>query len=122
MVSLTIEIPQFHFDVPVVQVVQVPSWRRQSAPSVARPDVVDIPVVVQRLVFMVLTVQQTIELPQLRFIDKVFYVFVVQVRQIPRVQSVERPSSSHSCSSLLLDTVVHMPVCVQRQMLDGSRG
>ena len=32
-----------------------------------------------------------------------------------RVQSVRKQSSSHSCSSLQLDTVVHMPIVVQRQ-------
>ena len=62
-------------------------------------------------------VQQTTEILQLQYIDKVFDDLVVQVQQVPRVQTVRRQSSSHSCSSVQLDTVVHMPVVVQRQML-----
>ena len=49
---------------------------------------------------MVLTVLKTIEILQLQFIDKVIDVSVVQVQQVPRVQSVRRQSRSHSCSSL----------------------
>ena len=41
------------------------------------------------------------EIFHLQFIDKVFDASVVQVQQVPRVQSVRRQSSSYSCSSLL---------------------
>ena len=68
---------------------------------------------------MVQTVQQSIVIPH-AFIDKEFDVPVVQVLQV-RVQFVRRQSRSHSCSSVLcVDTVVHMPVAVQRQMPSGS--
>ena len=80
----------------------------------------DSSVVAQKQFLLVLIVQKTIVILQLQFIDKVLDVPVVQVRQVPRVQSVRRQSRSHSCSSLQLDTVVHMPVVVQRQMPDGS--
>ena len=56
----------------------------------------------------------------MQFIDKVFDVSVVQVQQVPRMQSVRRQSSSHSCSPLSMDTVVDMPVVVKRQMAGGS--
>ena len=82
--------------------------------------VVDISVVAQRQFPLVLTVQKTIVILQLQFIDKVFDVSVVQVQKVPRVQSVRRQSRSHSCRSVQLDTVVHLPVAVQRQMPDGS--
>ena len=45
-------------------------------------------------------VQQTTEIHQLQSIDKVFYVPVVHVQQVPRVQAVRRQPRSHSCSSL----------------------
>ena len=38
------------------------------------------------------------------------------------MQSVRRQLRFHSCSSLKLDTVVDMPVVVQRQMPGGSEG
>merc|ERR1712122_408361 len=52
--------------------------------------VVDIPVVAQRQIPMVQTVQKTIEIPQLQYIDKVVDVPVVQVVQVPQVQVVEK--------------------------------
>merc|ERR1712107_706044 len=52
--------------------------------------VVDIPVVAQRQIPMVQTVQKTIEIPQLQYIDKVVDVPVVQVVQVPRLQVVEK--------------------------------
>ena len=74
--------------------------------------VVDIPVVTQAIL-MVSTV------PQLQFIDKVIDVSVVQVQQVLG-SSLWRQSRSHSCSSLIVDTVVHMPVVVQRQVPNRS--
>ena len=47
--------------------------------------VVDRSVVAQRQFSLVPTVQQTTEILQLQFIDKVFDVSVVQVNQVPRV-------------------------------------
>ena len=44
--------------------------------------VVDISVVAQRQFPLVLTVQQTTEIPQLQSIDEVFDVSVVQVQQV----------------------------------------
>merc|ERR1711945_75660 len=52
--------------------------------------VVDIPVVAQRQIPMVQTVQKTIEIPQMQYIDKVVDVPVVQVMQVPQVQVVEK--------------------------------
>merc|ERR1712135_84199 len=52
--------------------------------------VVDIPVVAQRQIPMVQTVQKTIEIPQLQYVDKVVDVPVVQVVQVPQVQIVEK--------------------------------
>merc|ERR1711945_20320 len=52
--------------------------------------VVDIPVVAQRQIPMVQTVQKTIEIPQLQYVDKVVDVPVVQVVQVPQVQVVEK--------------------------------
>merc|ERR1712209_380195 len=52
--------------------------------------VVDIPVVQQRQVPTVQTVQKTVEVPQLQFIDKVVDIPVVAQRQIPMVQTVEK--------------------------------
>ena len=49
------------------------------------------------------------ELPLLQFIDKVFYVPVVQVQQV-RGQLARRQSRSHcGSSSFCVDTVVHVP-------------
>ena len=42
--------------------------------------------------------QKTIVIPLLQSIDKVFDVSVVQVQQVPRVQSVRRQSRSRSCN------------------------
>ena len=81
--------------------------------------VVDISVVAQMQFPLVLNVQNTIEILQLQFIDKVIDACCAGPAS-SRVQSVRRQSRSHSCSSLKLDTVVHMPVVVQRQMPDGS--
>ena len=50
--------------------------------------VVDISVVAQRLIPMVLFVQQTTEIPQLQYIDKVADVLVVHVVQVSQVLSV----------------------------------
>ena len=58
-------------------------------------------------------VPQTTEILQSQSIHKVFDVSFVHKFS---VQTVRRQSSSHSCSSLHLDTVVHMSVVVQRQM------
>ena len=80
--------------------------------------VVDIPVVTQAIL-MVSTVLNTKEILQLQFIDKVFDVSVVQVQQVLGC-SLWRQSRSHSCSSLIVDPVVHMPVVAQRQVPNGS--
>ena len=80
--------------------------------------VVDIPVVTQAIL-MVSVVLITIEILQLQFIDKVIDVSVVQVQHVLGC-SLWRQSRSHSCSSLIVDTVVHMPVVVQRQVPNGS--
>ena len=50
-----------------------------------RAQVVVISVVAQRQLPLILTVQKTIVILQLQFIDKVFDVSVVQVQQVPRV-------------------------------------
>ena len=99
-------------------VLDMPVVVHRQVPTVVK--VVDISVVAQRPFPLVLTVQKTIVILQLQFTDKVFDVRVVQVQQFLRVQSVRRQSRSHSCSSLQLDTVVHVPVVVRRQMPDGS--
>ena len=75
--------------------------------------------VAQKQFPMVLTFQKTIEILQLQFIDKEFDVSVVQVQQFSGAVG-EETVKLHSCSSLNLDTVVHMPVAVQRQLLGGS--
>ena len=61
-------------------------------------------------------VQKTIEILQLQFIDKVVVVCCARSSKFGCMQSVWRQSSSHSCSPLSMDTVVAMPVVVQRQM------
>ena len=73
--------------------------------------VVDIPVVTQAI-FIVSTVLNIIEILQLQVVDKVIDVSVVQVQQVLG-GNLWRQSRSHSCSSLIVDTVVHMPVVVQ---------
>ena len=67
---------------------------------------------------MVQTVRLIMDIPQL----------LITVADVPvarscssRVQTWVRPLSSHSCiSSFCVDTVVHFPVVVQRQMPGGS--
>ena len=49
--------------------------------------VVDVPVVVQRQVFMVLTVQKTSEIPQMQILE----IPVVVQRQVPLVMTVQKP-------------------------------
>ena len=61
-------------------------------PAVVHVKVVDNTVVAQRLFPMV---QQTIEILQLRSIDRVFDVPVAQVQRFPGVRNWSR---SHSCS------------------------
>ena len=51
-------------------------------------EVVVFPVVAQRQIPMVLTVQTTIAVPQLQLIDKVADVLGVHVVQVPQVQVV----------------------------------
>ena len=80
--------------------------------------VVDIPVVTQAIL-MVSTVLNTVEILQLQIVDKVIDVSVVQVQQVLG-GSLWRQSRSHSCSSLIVDSVVRMPVVVQRQVPNGS--
>ena len=65
------------------------------------------------------SVQTTTEILQLQSTDKVFDVCCAGPAS-SRVHSVRRQSSSHSCSPLCMDTVVAMPVVVQRQMPGGS--
>ena len=53
--------------------------------------------------------------------DAVSLVLLFKTKEILQLQfSVRRQSSSHSCSPLSMDTVVAMPVVVQRQMQGGS--
>ena len=67
---------------------------------------------------MIQTVRLTMDIPQL----------LITVADVPvarscssRVQTWGRPLSSRSCSlSFCVDTVVHVPVVVQRQMPSGS--
>ena len=49
---------------------------------------------------MVPSVPKTIEISLLQSIDKVVYVFAVQVVQVSQVPVVEKTGGSHSCSSL----------------------
>ena len=68
-------------------------------------------VVVQRRFPMVQTVLRTMQLPQLQFIDKVFYVPVCAGPARFGCSWRGELSRSHSCSSsFCLDTVGHMPV------------
>ena len=63
---------------------------------------------------MVLTVQKTIVILQLQFIEKVVDIWVCRSCS-SSVLSWGRQSSSHHCSRRALDQVVDMPVVVQRQ-------
>merc|ERR1712064_178886 len=62
--------------------------------------VVDIPVVAQRQIPMVQTVQKTVEIPQLQYIDKVVDVPVVQIVEkiveVPEIQTVQGTQTSES--------------------------
>ena len=134
-------IPQLQFlakmiDDPVVRVVQVSSCRShargvQRHVPLLRSAVVEFsrssskPVVAQRQIPMVPSVQQTIEISLLQSIDKVVYVLVVQVVQVSQVPVVEKTGGSHSCSSSrnlfrsrrFLDKVVACPlVCNNRYL------
>ena len=51
---------------------------------------VDVPVVVQRRVPTVQRVKQTVEVPQVQYIDKVTDVPVVVQRQVPAIQQVQK--------------------------------
>ena len=93
----TTELPQLldtMVDVPVAQVVQVVAF-----------------VVVQRRFPMVQTVLRTMVFLLLQSVDKVFDVSVVQVQQIPRVQSGRGQPRSHRCSRWSTDDVVACPLC-----------
>ena len=65
------------------------------------------------------SVQKIIEILQLRFIDKVVDVCCAGPAVL-WMQSWRRQPSSQSCSPLSMDTVVAMPVVVQRQLPGGS--
>ena len=68
---------------------------------------------------MVSTALNTTEFLRLQFIDKMNEVSVVQVQQV-LWGSLWRQSRSHSCSLLIADIVVRMPVVEQRQVPNGS--
>ena len=72
--------------------------------------VVDMPVVVQRQVSLVLTVQKTVEIPQMQILE----MPVVVQRQVPLVLTVLKPVEIPHLQ--VLDKVVVMPFVVQRQV------
>ena len=90
--------------------------------------VVDIPVVAQRQIPMVQSVQKTIEIPQLQYIAKVVDVPGVPVVQILRYRCGGRQSSptvaaaekSVEIPHVFLDKVVDMPVIVNDRVLHSG--
>ena len=66
--------------------------------------VVDVPVVVQRQVSMVLTVQKTSEIPQMQILE----IPVVVQREVPLVLTVQKPVEFQQVQ--FLDRFVGMPV------------
>ena len=76
--------------------------------------VVDVPVVVQRQVSMVLTVQKTSEIPQMQILE----IPVVVQRQVPMVLTVQRPVEIPQVPQLqFINKFVDIPVAfVQRQV------
>ena len=60
----------------------------------------DMPVVVQRQIPMVQTVQKTMEIPQLQYCDEVIDVPVVSVVQVPRVWVVKKTVEDPQLSAM----------------------
>ena len=58
--------------------------------------------------------QNEVEVPQIRFIDRVVDIPVVQQRQVPMVQTIHKTVEIPQAQ--FLDKVVDMPVVVQRQV------
>ena len=99
--------------VPMVQTAET-----VDSPQLQSFQVVDTSFMAQRQFLMVQTVRRTIDIEQLLY--TVIDVPVVRSHS-SRVQTWRRQLSSHSCSSsFCVDTVVHIPVVVQRQMPGGS--
>ena len=92
-------------DVPVV-------WQRQ-APVTDR--IMDVPVVLQRQGPAIQAVQQTVEVPQVQYIDNAVDVPVVVQRQVPSIETVQKtvevPQTQH------IDKVADVPVARPRQTL-----
>ena len=88
-------------------------------PTGAFPGVVDVPIVVQRQV-LGLTVQKTVDFPQLQCSDKVVDVPVVQVVEWASsswTRLLTCPILCTSCSSCSSSTVMDVPVITQRRVL-----
>ena len=93
-VSLAVEI----IEVPVIQTQektrQVANTHVQHVVNTVEAEFIDkaieIPVVAQRQISMVQTVQKSIEIPQLQYCDDVIDVPVVSVVQVPRVRVVKK--------------------------------
>ena len=77
-----------HVEIPLLQIVKKTVEVPEVPPSQCTDKVIDKPVVAQRKISTVQTVQTNIEIPQLQYCDEVIDVPAVFVAQVPRVLAV----------------------------------
>ena len=99
---------------------------------------IDVPVVVQRPVPAIQKVQKTVEVPQVQHIDKIMDLPAVKRHQEPTIQTEQKIAevsdaqnldqvidvhveTQQQLSTLLIDTVVDVPVMAQRQVYSIQR-